>query len=398
MTSPQVTVEEARAIVLGVANPIMRTERLPLLDAEGRVLADDTVAPGDVPPFDRAAMDGYAVRAADTSGATPDEPITLQCLEHLAAGRSPTVAVSPRECAAVATGTPMPPGADAVVMVEHTRARGAQVEILQPAQLAQHVGSRGADLQAGRVVARAGARLVPGQIGALAAAGIGEVLVYAKPLVAVFATGSELQAPGQRLSAAGLHDGNTYALAALVEAQGAMPVTRAIVDDSRAALAAALDDCGRYDLLVCSGGTSVGTHDFVLQALAARGTVHFHGVAVKPGKSTACATVDGVPVLALPGYPAACLLNAYALLVPLLQRLTRLPDRSRQVVAPLGRRVVTRGDKHHFSTVRLESGRAVPAFKKAGDVTSVSDAHGYISIERGVAVLEAGTPVTVTLF
>lgn len=389
---------DASAIVLASVDGLRRTERVPLGSAVDRVAAVTVVAAVDVPPFDRAAMDGYAVVATDTQCASTESPSVLRCIDRVFPGGCTVHPISEGHCAAVATGAPMPAGADAVVMVEHTHADGASVAVLAPATHRQHVGGRGADIESGRTVIEAGGWLSPGRIGALAAIGASDVDVYARPRVAIVSSGPELVEPGHPLAGHQLYDVNGHAIAALVTKHGAIPMRRRTASDTPDDVDRALDACREADLLVFSGGTSVGTHDFIVEGIAARGTILFAGIAAKPGKSTAFGIVDGVPVLALPGYPAACLLNAYVLLVPLLRRLAHLPAQPRRVATPLSRRVTSPLGKYHMSTVRIENGLAVPVFKKAGDVTSVSEADGYIVLAPGVDSLDAGTVVDVMLF
>lgn len=394
----KVSVAEALSIVRETARPVDRIERCPIVDATGRVLAAHVGATVDVPPFERAAMDGYAVKAADTAAASAGTPVILECLEQLFAGEVSATALRTQSCVAVATGAPMPAGADAVVMIERTRRSGRGVAVFEAATRGQHVAARGSDLEAGVLVARQGDELWPGRVAALAAVGVGEVEVFGRPRVAVVSTGSELLSPGDRLTPGRIYDVNRYSLASLVTAHGGVVGCSRTIADRDEELARVLAECRDDDLVVLSGGTSVGAHDLIVDAVSRLGTVLFAGIAVKPGKSTAFGVVDGRPLLALPGYPTACLLNAYVLLVPLLQRLARLSDRARRVVAPLARRVTSPPGTHHFSTVRLEDGGAVPVFKKAGDVTSVSEADGYIVLEADVDALDAGTLVEVTLF
>lgn len=390
---------EAIRLVLDAAAPIARTERVALLEADGRVLAEDVTAALDVPPFDRAAMDGYAVIASDTTGTSAAIPRSLRCVERVFTGQVPRRAVRPGECVEVATGAPMPAGADAVVMVEDTDASAGDVRLRAAVSAGQHVGRRGADLKAGQVVVQAGELLSPARVGAIAATGVTDAAVYARPSVALLSTGNEIVEPGQPLAPGQIYDINRFTLSAIVQRHGGVATALPIAGDSVADLSAALDRALGCDLVVFSGGSSVGERDLILDVLRDRGTVLFHGVAVKPGKPTAFGSIGAIPVFGMPGYPTSCLSNGYMLLVPFLRKMARLPSWTpRTVDARLSRRVTSAAGRHQFYTVRLVNGVAEPAFKASGDITSMANADGYFEIEAEADAVEAGTRITVTLF
>jgi molybdenum cofactor synthesis domain-containing protein len=394
-----IPLEEARAIIDRAIHPIDRTEQVALQHASGRVLAQDLVATADVPPFARAAMDGYAVRAADTTGASRSAPCTLRSIEEVFTGQMPLRTVIAGECSAVATGAPMPAGADAVVMVEETSADGSSVMVFAPVQPRQNVGRQGADIQQGQTVIRDGTELNASRIGSIAALGVSSVAVYARPRVAILSTGNEIVDPGQPLGPGQIYDINRFTLSTVVEDNGGVAVPHRTAADTLEDLSRGLDDCVKDDVLVFSGGSSVGERDLILDIIAARGEVLFHGIAVKPGKPTAFGRIDGKLVFGMPGYPTSCLSNAYILLAPTLRALARLPAQTvRRVTLPLRARVVSVAGRHQFYTVRIVDGQAVPAFKASGDITSMSQADGYIEIATDTELVEQGTPVDVTLF
>ena len=396
-----IPLEEALATILESVRPIERTERVALRTASGRVVASPPVATLDVPPFDRAAMDGYAVRAEDTFGAGRYDPKILHVKEKVYTGQVPTTTVAAGACVEIATGAPMPAGADAVVMVEETeRIPGTDdVRIFTPVYPRQHVGRRAADITAGQPVLTHADVLTPSRIGALAAVGAGDVDVYAKPRIAILSTGNEIVEPGAPLAPGQIYDINRFTLSSIIEAHGGVPVLLPTAPDTLDALSAAIDVALAEDVLVFSGGSSVGERDLILDVLIKRGEVLFHGVAVKPGKPTVFGLVAGKPVLGMPGYPTSFLSNGYMLLVPMLRRMARLPEyRPQTLRVPLARRVVSTTGRHQFYTVRIEDGQAVPAFKASGDITSMSRADGYIQIPASTDIVEAGELVDVSLF
>ena len=391
---------QAQAVIDSAVRPIERTERVALADASGRVLAEDIVAGADVPPFARAAMDGYAVRAADTAGATRDTPKKLACIAKVFTGQVAAAPVAAGQCIEIATGAPMPQGADAVVMVEETDMGAADgVQVFAAVAAGQNVGRQGADIASGSTVLRTGDVLNASRIGALAALGITGVKAYARPRVAILSTGNEIVDPGQPLGPGHIYDINRFTVAAVMAEHGAVPVPYRTAADTIEDLSRAVDECLNEDVLVFSGGSSVGERDLILDVIAAKGNVLFHGIALKPGKPTAFGIVRDRPVFGLPGYPTSCLTNAYLLVVPAVRRIARLPPHAvRATKLPLAQRVNSVPGRHQIFTVRVVDGSVAPAFKASGDITSMSQADGYIEIPADVDALEQGTIVEVKLF
>jgi molybdopterin molybdotransferase len=395
-----IALDEARAIIEAVIRPIDRTEVLQLQQANGRVLARDIFSSADVPPFSRAAMDGYAVRAEDTSGASRTMPCLLRRIETIYTGQVPQKRLGSGECAEIATGAPMPAGADAVVMVEETDIddRGS-VSIFVPAFTGQNIGRQGADIQNGQHVLQPGALLNASRLGAIAALGLTEVEVFAKPRVAILSTGNEIVDPGQPLAPGQIYDINRMTISAVVSDNGGHPIPYRTAADTIEDLQRAVDECLEQDILVFSGGSSVGERDLILDVVASRGEMLFHGIAVKPGKPTAFGRIEEKLFFGMPGYPTSCLSNAYILLAPALRRVARLPQQIvRSLTVPLGARVASAPGRHQFYSVRLEGGVAMPAFKASGDITSMSQADGYIEIPAEVEIVDPGTRVEVKLF
>ena len=395
-----ISLDAAREILDRTGTPLARTESIRLDQANSRVVARNIVASSDVPPFTRAAMDGYAVRSVDTRGASRAVPRVLRHVATLYTGQVSPIPVGDGECIEIATGAPLPDGADAVVMVEETDAESdGRVRIYGEVKPQQNVGKRGADIQAGHLVLEAGDVINSSRIGALAAVGLSTVDVYQQPRVAILSTGNEIIEPGLPLAPGQIYDINRFTLSAVVADNGGVPVPLPPAPDTIDALSAMLDRCLEHDIVVFSGGSSVGERDLMMDVLSAKGDVLFHGISVKPGKPTGLAVVNGKPVFALPGYPASCLTNAHILLVPLLRRMARLdPKPARMLKLPLAERVTSAPNRHQFYTVRIVDGTAVPAFKASGDITSMSRADGYIEIPADVESVERGSIVDVTLF
>src|SRR5436190_1100848 len=318
-----IPLEEARQLIADACRPIDRTERVRLVDANGRVAAANVQSTRDVPPFARAGMDGFALRAEDTFGASRYEPKTLRVIDKVYTGEVPTKSIEPGTAIEIATGAPMPQGADAVVMVEETEKAGGDVRVLTPVYPRQNVGRQGADIVVGQTVIGRGDVLNPSRIGALAALGVGDVEVFAKPTVAILSTGNEIADPGQELRPGQIYDINKFTLS----------------------------------------------------------------------------TIIGRPMFGMPGYPTSCLSNAYMLLVPALRSMARLKPRHTATMSlPLGQRIVSTTGRHQFYTVKIVEGQAMPAFKASGDITSMSQADGYIEIPAQTDMVEKGEVVDVKLF
>jgi molybdopterin molybdotransferase len=395
-----ITIDEARRRLRDGVRPIERTERVALAQAAGRVAAADLRSNVFVPPFSRSAMDGYALIAADTAAASADRPARLRILERVYTGNVPTTTVTAGACVEIATGAPLPDGSDAVVMVEETsNAADGMVEIRARAAAGQNIGRKGADISPGDVVVRAGDFLNPSRLGAVAAVGCTEIEVFVRPRVAILSTGNEIIEPGGPLASGQIYDVNRFTLSAVVAAHGGIAVPQRPAADTLDALTDALDACGDADMMIFSGGSSVGERDLIIDLVAARGEMIFHGIAVKPGKPTLFARVNGVPFFGMPGNPTSCLSNAYILLVPFLRATARLPLYApRTMQARLGRRIVSPAGRHQFYTVQLRDGAAFPAFKGSGAITSLSQADGYIEIPADHSTVEEGAAVIVTLF
>jgi len=391
--------DAAYRLVLDAARATDRAERIAVELVDGRVLATAILADQDVPAFDRAAMDGYAVIASDTAPASPDAPVALRHIGRVFTGETSDAFVVSGTCIEVATGAPLPPGADAVVMVEHTTRDITHVFVSKPPAPRQHVGPRGGDIREGESLLEAGAVFNPARIGAVTAIGQTHVEVFARPRVAIMCTGDEVVSPGQPLQPGQVYNVNRYTLEALVRRHGGEPVIIPTTGDSLEALDRSLAVARTCDIIVTSGGSSVGEHDLVIDMLRTHGEVIFHGIAIKPGKPTVFGRIGDTILLGLSGYPTSCLSNAHVLLVPLLRLTARLPEWTpRTVTVPLARRITSAPGRLQFYTVRLEGGHAVPAFKASGDITSMAHADGYVVIPSDVETVEAGAMVRVTFY
>ena len=391
--------EEAKRVVEANIKPITRVETINIEDSLGRVLAEDIVATLSTPPFDRAAMDGYAVKAKDTFNSSQLNPKVLNLVGELRAGEVPRMRINSGECIQIATGAMMPKGADAVVMVEDTEEENERVKVFKSVYPKANVAQKGEDIKDGELILRHGFVLDPGKIGVLASQGINQIRVYEKPKVAILPTGEEVCEVGKRLRQGQVYDINSHTISSVVKANGCIPVKFGIVGDDPEELKLTIAEASKNDLVVITGGSSVGESDLLFDVLQQLGELLFHGIQVKPGKPTIFAMIHGKPLLGMPGYPTSCLINTYLLLLPAIREMAHLPPRREETIeVRLSRRVPGSVGRRQFLTVKIEGSEAVPVFKESGAITSIAEADGYIEIAENIDLLEKGERVKVTLF
>jgi len=387
--------------------PSARTplEPVALTAAHGRVAGEPVVAPEDLPGFARSTVDGYAVRAADTYGASEGLPGYLDVIGEVAMGAPPAVAVPPGGAVAIPTGGALPAGADAVVMVEHTQhAIAGTVEVLRPVAPGEGIVRADEDARRGAELVPANRPLRAQDLGLLAAAGVVEVRVHARPRVAILSTGDEVVDPATpALSIGQVRDACTVALAALVREAGGEPVPLGIVADDRAALGTALTDALTVaDVIVVSAGSSVGGRDETAAAVAALGPpgVWCHGLALKPGKPTLLAECDGVPVIGLPGNPRSALVAFRLVGMPVVRRAGGWDVAPAEPVARarLARDLASAAGRLDVVQVRVDHGVATPLFGASALLSVLTGADGFLVVDEPATGLAAGTEVSVTLY
>ncbi|MFE2435781.1 gephyrin-like molybdotransferase Glp [Streptomyces sp. NPDC059409] len=423
------SVQEHLDDVLATVRPLDPIE-LNLLDAQGCVLVDDITVPLSLPPFDNSSMDGYAVRVTDVAGASEEFPAVLEVVGDVAAGQADPVTVGPGQAARIMTGAPLPPGAEAVVPVEWTdgglgegpvagmRARslapeGARghVHVYRPAEERAHVRAKGSDVRSGDRALSAGTVLGPPQIGLLAAIGRGTVRVRPRPRVVVLSTGSELVQPDEQLASGQIYDSNSFALTAAARDAGAIAYrVGAVTDDADTLRSTIEDQLVRADLMVTTGGVSVGAYDVVKEALAhvgdedePGGGVDFRKLAMQPGKPQGFGSIgpDHTPLLALPGNPVSSYVSFELFVRPAIRTLMGLPDVHRPTVtaslaadkaltSPKGRRQLLRGS-HTDGSVTPVGGSGSHL------VAALAHANALIVVPEDTESVEPGAEVEVVL-
>ena len=385
------------------------TEEVDLSGACGRVLGADIKADVDIPGFERATMDGYALKAASTFGASESSPAFLTVIGEVKMGQAAGVAVGPGQAVRIATGAMLPAGADAVVMIEHTeRLDDTAIEVYKSVAPGQHVIEAGEDVARGQVVLAAGRRIRPQEAGLLAAVGCRKVEVYRRPRVGIVSTGDELVPPDQVPGPGQVRDINSFSLAGQVSEAGALPLSFGIAgDDPRDLKDKCLRALEKTDMLLISGGSSVGNRDFTIEVLEGlpASRILVHGISISPGKPTILATSGGKPVWGLPGHAVSAMVVMTAVVRPFIDRLAGLDSSGyldATVTARLTRNLASAQGRVDYVRVRLHRGpggvlEAEPILGKSGLIRTMVEADGLLAIEQHSEGLDAGTMVSVRL-
>lgn len=421
MTPPgesMISVEEARERILSFFERLDPTPT-PLLDALGQVVAEDVVAPFDIPPLDNTAMDGYAVRAEDTAGASEQAPRELRVIADLAAGYVLETPVGPGEAVRIMTGAPMPPGSDAIVPFEETdeplrgvgeaAARGATVRVFKAADPQANIRFRAEDVRAGQAVIPAGRVIRPSEVGVLSSIGLKDVTVYRRPVVAILSTGDEVTAPGEPLRPGAIYDANAYGVAALVKKYGGIPKLLGIARDTVEDLTAHIREGLSADMIVTSAGVSRGDFDVVKDVLAREGAIDFWTVRMKPGKPLAFGAFkspDGrsVPHLGLPGNPVSSVVSFELFGRPAIFKMLGRDDWERPTLRAVTRDRVVNSDGRRFYArcivTKGEDGRYYADLtgpQGSGILTSMSAANALTVIPEDLPAAEPGDQIDVMM-
>lgn len=376
-------------------------ETVSLADAAGRTLFEDLASSEDVPAFRRSTVDGYALRAEDTFGCSEAMPALLRLVGEVRMGQEAKVSVRRGFCVYVPTGGQLPEGADAMVMLEFTEDfKDGTIAVSKPAAPGNHIVFRGDEVAKGDIIFRRGHRVLSKDIGSLAAMGFTRLSVFSRPRVAIISTGDELvPAEAETLSAGQIRDVNGPLLSAAVAASGGEAICLGIIADDEARLKSAVSDAVSVaDIILISGGSSVGTKDLTQKLLSEMGELLFHGLALKPGKPTLAADLRGKPVFGLPGHPLAAYFIYWLFVRPLIYRMMDSEPRLRTVSAQCAVNIPSNHGREECVPIRLEGDKAVPVMGKSGLITTLAGADGYIRIPRDTEGVKQGENVQVLLF
>jgi len=403
------TLDEAKQVIRQYFGPKPSGgEEAQLLETHNRVLAEDITATMHIPPFNRSTVDGYAVKAQDTFGADENKPVRLTVCGTVNIGETPKTTVNRGTATEIATGAPIPDGADAVVMLEHTERKDDDLYVHSAVAKDENVMKAGADIKKGETILKTGQLLGSREIGVLAALGLAKAKVYTIPRVAVLSTGTEVTEPGGRLPPGKIYDINAYSLSAAVLESGGKPIYLGVFPDDKAELQKALNQAlASADMVITSGGVSVGPKDVLPQTLDSLGKpgVIVCGIAIKPGKPTTVALIDGKLVFSLPGHPTSALLVFHLLVRPMVQRMAGIKaSKSLRIKAVAATRMFPAKGRRTFIMVTLKRDEAnrlvaepVPT-GLSGAITTLAKADGFVEIAENLQFIDADEKVTVRLF
>jgi molybdopterin molybdotransferase len=389
-----ISVDEALRTVLAYAKRT-ELEEIGFADALNRVLAEDVHSPVDSPPFDRAAMDGYAIRGEDSFGASPNKALRLRILNK-------RVEIGARECFPIQTGMPMPKGSNAVVMLEYTKERGSDLELFRPVTPGKNVSFIGEDVKKGDVVLKEGRVLRAHDLGMLASIFKSTVPVYKRAKLGIISTGDELLDPSVA-GGNGIADVNSYMLAALTKKIAdprRIGIVRDDYDSIKTAISSGLDDC---DGLLTTGGSSVGKRDFLADAVSDLGEIKFHGVAIRPGEPTGFGIINNKPVFVLPGYPVAAIAAFEMLVRPFLYAMHGVKEERAKIFAIASKKIpsaVGRTDFVRVKRICSEDECYVEPIRVSGSgiLSSMTESNGFVLIEENKEGIEEGERVAVVLY
>jgi len=399
--------EAKRAISEQLKPKALGEEEISLLEAYNRVLKEDVASTMDIPPFSRSTVDGYAVKAEDTFGAEENQPAKLKVCGVVNVGEPPKISLGKGEAAEIVTGAPIPEGADAAVMVEDTDRENAELSVYRAVTKNENVMKKGTDIKKGETVLKAGQVLGASEIGVLAAVGMTKVKVFKAPVVAVLSTGAEVTEPGKKLPPGKIYDINAYSLSTAVRESGGTPVYLGVVPDDKAALRKALEQAlVSADLVITSGGVSVGPKDLTPQIVDSLGKpgLIVCGIAVKPGKPTTVALVGRKAVFALPGHPTSALLMFHLLVRPVIRILSSRPESEATTVkAKAGARMFSAKGRRTFVMVKLKRDKSNQLIAEpvetgaSGAITTLAKADGFVEIPENQQFVDSGEEIAVAL-
>jgi molybdenum cofactor synthesis domain-containing protein len=399
--------EAKRAISEQLKLEALGEEEISLLEACNRVLRENVVSTLEIPPFNRSTVDGYAVKAEDTSGAEENQPVKLKVCGVVDVGEPPKISIAKGEAAEIVTGAPIPEGADAAVMVEDTDREDVELLVYRAVTKNENVMKKGTDIKKGETVLKAGQVLGASEIGVLAALGMTKVKVFKVPVVAVLSTGAEVTEPGKKLQPGKIYDINAYSLSTAVRENGGTPVYLGVFPDDKAELRKALEQAlASADMVLTSGGVSVGPKDLTPQMVDSLGKpgLIVCGIAVKPGKPTTIAVIGRKPVFALPGHPTSALLMFHLLVRPVIRLLSGRPESEVTTVkAKAGAKMFSAKGRRTFVMVKLKRDKSNQLIAEpvetgaSGAITTLAKADGFVEIPENQQFIDLGEEIAVAL-
>jgi len=392
------SLEEAKKIIFSLVKE-KENEKLRLENALNRVLAQNIVAKIDVPHFKKSAMDGFAVMAEDTFGASNTNPKELPIIERIKIGQVVKKELKSNQCVEIATGAPLAKNADAVLMVEYCEKVDNKIILYKAVTPGENVIDVGSDIKKGSLLLKKGTVLGPRFIGLLASQGIKEILVKKSPKIAYFSTGNEILPIDGQLEEGKIYDINSFTIIGSIKEQGCDALFLGILEDDKELIKQKIGEALEMaDFLLLSGGSSLGEEDLTAEAVKELGEVLVHGIAIKPGKPVLIGKVKNKLILGLAGYPTSALSNFYILVLPMIDRMLGAKRKPRIVKGKITKKIVSTIGRYEFLPVRINEDRAIPIQKGSSAIASLADADGFIEIDENTEVLEKGAEVEIKLF
>ncbi len=396
-----VSLEKARKIISEkFCSYSLGAETVSLSSSIGRVLYSDIVSSENIPAFDRSTVDGFAVIASDTYGSGESIPSQLSVIGEILMGEKADTEIEEGECVRISTGGMLPKNADSVVMVENTDCTFDEFcLIFKAVSPFENVIKKGDDLNEGKTVLKKGTVISSKHIGVLASLGITQIDVFRKIRVGIISTGDELVPVDSTAQTGKIRDINTHLLSALISDLGCIGTEYGIVDDNFEAILKATEKAAdENDIVLISGGSSAGVRDMTVKVISELGEVFFHGMALKPGKPTICGRIKDKAIFGLPGHPAAAYFVTLMTVKPLLELLYNTEYKKSFLICPISQNISSNHGREEIVCIRISDGKAVPAFSKSGFVSVLSEADGYIVIDRNSEGVKTGETVKVYLF
>lgn len=395
-------VDEAKEIISKLFNELYeeKIETIKTKDSYNRILAKDLNAQINLPPFDKVLKDGYAIKAEDSFGASEENPKKLKIIDSIGAGTSSKKTLEKGEAIEIATGAPVPNGADCLIMVEFTEKDGQDVYLLEAGTPNQNIAKKGSDIEKGKAMLKKYMELSAEKVGVLSANGLVDVDVIKKPVVGVISTGNELLKEGETFDLARIYDANMNSVISAVKSCGgeakSMGISRDNYDELKSLLSKAVEET---DIVICSGGTSAGEGDVLRDVLEDLGKIHIHGISVKPGKPTLIGEINQKLVIGLPGNPTAALIVFYVFIAKNIRKLTKTDSKKiKTKEAKISMRYHPPQGRLEYLLVKLDDDIANPILKDSGAITALAEADGYIKVGKNTEMVQEGSEVLVYLF
>ncbi|MDR1820519.1 MAG: molybdopterin molybdenumtransferase MoeA [Methanobrevibacter sp.] len=406
-----IEVEEAKKIIKNLFKETykLKSENIPVEDAYNRIVSEDILSTIDLPMFDKALKDGYAIKSEDSFEASEENPKILNCVDMVEAGSFSKKTIKTGECIEISTGAPIPNGADAIVMVEYSekleKSPTKDIAILKSVPPTEDIAKKASDIKKGKIILRKGTILNSVKIGILSAQGKYDVNVFKKPIVSIISTGDELLDKDEKIELGKIYDVNTNLIKGAVLASGGIPLTKGIVKDDYNELKMKImeiknEDNGSSDVIICSGGTSAGVGDILKNVVDEIGEVLIHGISVKPGKPTLVGKIKDKIIIGLPGNPVSAIIIYSIFIDPYLRLISKSSEKrnNKRRNLELAKRIHSAKGRMEYLLVQIKDDKVYPILKDSGAIASLSYADAYIKISKSIEIVDVGEIVEVILF